>query len=101
MELLQCILFSSSAVAPCSMRPAGYLLGSDSDPWQLQLLFEEFGKWLNASANATMVDRDVTFSTIFDESQAIMNRPGTALKGLGRPFSPPLLCAVYSTGKHK
>ncbi len=46
-----------------------------------------------------MVDRDVTFSTIFDESQAIMNRPGTALKGLGRPFSPPLLCAVYS--KHK
>ena len=61
----------------------------------MQLLFEEFGKWLNASANATMVDRDATFTTIFDESQAIMNRPGTALKGLGRPSS--LLCSVQST----
>lgn len=60
----------------------------------MQLLFEEFGKWLNASANATMVDRDETFTTIFDESQTIMNRPGTALKGLGRASSPPPLCTM-------
>ena len=59
----------------------------------MQLLFEEFGKWLNASANATMVDRDETFATIFSEAEAIMNRPGTALKGLGRGFPPCLIFA--------
>ena len=50
----------------------------------MQLLFEEFGKWLNASANATMVQRDEIFATIFDESEQIMNQPGSALKGLGK-----------------
>ena len=50
----------------------------------MQLLFEEFGKWLNASANATMVQRDEIFATIFDESEQIMNQPGSALQGLGK-----------------
>ena len=50
----------------------------------MQLLFEEFGKWLNASAGATMVQRDQIFATIFDESEQIMNQPGCALKGLGK-----------------
>ncbi|CAK0739538.1 hypothetical protein CVIRNUC_001174 [Coccomyxa viridis] len=47
------------------------------------LLFEEFGKWLNASVGATMVQRDEIFATIFDESEQIMNQPDSALKGLG------------------
>ena len=50
----------------------------------MQLLFEEFGKWLNASADATMVQRDETFATIFDESTQIINQPGSALQGLGK-----------------
>ena len=54
--------------------------------WHLQLLFEEFGKWLNATADATMVERNNTFATVFAESQHIMDQPGTALKGLGRTF---------------
>ena len=49
----------------------------------LQLLFEEFGKWLNASANATMVERNDTFATVFDESEKIMDKPETSLKGIG------------------
>jgi len=54
--------------------------------WHLQLLFEEFGKWLNATADATMVERNDTFATVFAESQRIMDQPGTSLKGLGRAF---------------
>ena len=50
----------------------------------MQLLFEEFGKWLNASVGATMVQRDEIFATIFDESEQIMNQPDSALKGLGK-----------------
>ena len=70
----------------------------------MQLLFEEFGKWLNASANATMMDRDETFTTIFDESQAIMNRPGTALKGLGKASSleeSSIVLHNHTVGRHR
>ena len=58
----------------------------------MQLLFEEFGKWLNASAGATMVQRDEIFATIFDESEQIIDQPGSALKGLGELLTclPPL-----------
>ena len=53
----------------------------------MQLLFEEFGKWLNASAGATVVQRDEIFATIFDESEQIIKQPGSALKGLGKLFT--------------
>ena len=60
----------------------------------MQLLFEEFGKWLNATANAGMVERDAAFTTVFDASEAIMDQPGTALKGLGKAF-------IYVFALHK
>lgn len=64
--------------------------------WCLQLLFEEFGKWLNASANATMADRNATFATVFDEAEQIMDQPGSSLKGLGEQ---PYLSWRLSNGK--
>ena len=31
-----------------------------------------------------MVERDAAFTTVFDASEALMDEPGTALKGLGK-----------------
>lgn len=37
-----------------------------------QVILEEFGKWLNESANATMADRDRFFAAAFNESNALI-----------------------------
>jgi hypothetical protein len=46
----------------------------------LQLLLEEFGKWLNASVDATMEQRDKYFAVVYNESQRLMQLPGSPLK---------------------
>lgn len=53
---------------------------------QVQVLLEEFGKWVNTSANASLADRDTYFRIFLDAAyQAISS--GTALKvGLQEGF---------------
>ncbi len=54
-----------------------------------QVILEEFGKWLNASENATMAERDRYFGVVFNESNGLI-ASGSSLKaraGGARPFS--------------
>ena len=38
----------------------------------LQVILEEFGKWLNASVNATMAERNRYFGVVFNESNRLI-----------------------------
>ena len=44
------------------------------------MLLEEFGKWLNTSVNATMDERNKYFGVVYNESQALIDLPGSPLK---------------------
>eukprot|EP00884_Botryococcus_braunii_P015420 jgi/Botrbrau1/2561/Bobra.0079s0047.1 len=44
------------------------------------ILLEEFGKWLNATVRADMAQRNLYFRIIFDESNRLINAPGSYLK---------------------
>ena len=54
-----------------------------------QLLLEEFGKELNATLNATMAQRNLYFSIVFNQSNGLFDQPGSTLKACqtsaGRP----------------
>ena len=84
-SMQQAHLASGPAVATCFLQPEVLFLHTYPEPWKMQLLFEEFSKWLNVLAQATMMDCNGTFSAIFGKLQAVMTWPGTALKGLGEP----------------
>ncbi|KAK9837439.1 hypothetical protein WJX81_002398 [Elliptochloris bilobata] len=46
------------------------------------VILEEFGKWLNASVNATMAERNHYFNIVFNESNRLI-AAGSNLKGIG------------------
>lgn len=46
----------------------------------VQLILEEFGKWLNSSVNATMDERNKYFGIVYDECQSNMDLQGSSLK---------------------
>jgi hypothetical protein len=59
----------------------------------LQLLLEEFGKWLNATVKADMPERNKYFSIVFDEVNKQINA-GTYMKvSVRRPHA----CSVPSS----
>lgn len=43
------------------------------------MILEEFGKWINATVNATMAERDRYFSIVFNESNQLIT-DGSSLK---------------------
>ncbi len=54
-----------------------------------QVILEEFGKWLNASENATMAERDRYFGVVFNESNGLI-AAGSSLKARVRGACPSL-----------
>ncbi len=47
---------------------------------RVQLILEEFGKWLNSSVNATMDQRNKYFGIVYDEVETAASLPGSPLK---------------------
>lgn len=45
----------------------------------MQVILEEFGKWINATVNATMAERDSYFNIVFNESNQLISA-GSSLK---------------------
>jgi len=95
-----CLGALSAALSTDESAPAGMAVGACKElpshrvaPRALagaaQVILEEFGKWLNASENATMAERDRYFGVVFNESNGLI-ASGSSLKaraGGARPFS--------------
>ena len=47
---------------------------------RVQLILEEFGKWLNSSVKATMEERNKYFGIVYDETEIAASLPGSPLK---------------------
>ena len=45
----------------------------------MQVILEEFGKWINATVNATMAERDRYFNIVFNETNQLITA-GSSLK---------------------
>jgi hypothetical protein len=45
------------------------------------VIFEEWGKWLNLTANASLEDRTKFMAAAFADIEDIMSQPGAALQG--------------------
>ena len=45
------------------------------------VILEEWGKWVNLTANATIADRTRFMSIVFDEVKALMSQPNSPLQG--------------------
>jgi len=77
----------------------------------VQLILEEFGKWLNSSVGATMEERNKYLSIVYNETQMLINTPGSTLKVPSCPYpcaasygtrmqSHESLCSVRFTSMH-
>lgn len=45
------------------------------------IILEEWGKWINLSANATVQDRNTYMASVYDQIKSIMSQPGSPLQG--------------------